>query len=407
MILKSAFRQLRKNVFMNTLIIIQLAAVMTIMCVLVSMIESRMEYYLPFADEFNSKGFLCEIDNAGAVNENEMLNNLGGAKCEFTYYEYYAVDIDDDDVTMENENTYVPETDLLSERWIEAYTPRMTSGSWLNDIPKDDGYIHAVVTQDNALGLTTGDIIDINSFDGKTAKAKIIGVMENKQYVLGYSLFCQTDLANRMNFFDMYYTYNSEVEEQWGLFIPKSEIEKSSLYSGDFAVWGMGFVLCDGMSDSEITEVHNYLVADCSPMYTVPLEEINENSHAYIYEQLYILFPIALCIFLLTLITTISVISISVNSQLKTYATFYICGAKWRDCSLISFVYSLIICIISGIISLVAIGVITYKSLTVIKLGVFEVFAMLAAVLIYLILSAVMPLVITHRNQPKDILKKE
>lgn len=405
MILKSALRQLKKNIFMNLLIIIQLAAVMTILCVLVSMIESRMEYYTPFADEINSKGFLCEMDVSNVASEKEILKNLKGTECEFTYYGYYAVNMDSDDVTMENENTYVPLTDLLTERWIETYTPKMQSGSWLNDIT-DDGYIHAVVTQDNALGLKTGDIITLDSFDGKTAQAKVIGVMENKQYVVGYSLFSQTDLANKMNFFDMYYTYNSEVENQWGLFIPKSEIEKSTIYNGDFTVWGMGFVLCDGMSDSEIKEVSDYLKANCSPMYTVPLEEIRDNSFEYIRQELYVLLPIALCIFLLTLITTISVISISVNSQLKTYAIFYICGAKWRDCAFISFLYSLIVCIISGLISLTAIMIIMHKSLTVIKLGIIEVGVMLAAAVVYLILSAIMPILITHRNQPKDILKK-
>lgn len=62
MILKSALRQLKRNKFMNTLIVIQLTAVMTILCVLVSMVESRMVYYKPFAEEINSQGYLCEFD---------------------------------------------------------------------------------------------------------------------------------------------------------------------------------------------------------------------------------------------------------------------------------------------------------------------------------------------------------
>lgn len=404
MILKSALKQFKKNIFMSSLIIIQLSAVMIILSMLVSMIESRMEYYTPFADEINSKGFLCEMDASGVASEKEMLKNLKGTKCEFTYYGYYAVNTDSDDVTMENENTYVPLTDLLTERWIEAYTPKMQSGSWLSNIPDDD-YIHAVVTQDNVLGLKTGDIITLNSFEGKTAQAKVIGVMENKQYAVGYSLFSQTDLANKMNFFDMYYTYNSEVENQWGLFIPKSEIEKSTLHEGDFTVWGMGFVLCDGMSGSEVKEVSDYLTANCSPMYTIPLEEVRDNSFEYIRQELYVLMPIALCIFLLTLITTVSVICISVNGQLKTYAIYYICGAKWHECALISFLYALILCLISWLISSAVISAIIYNSLTVIKLGFFELGIMLFSAVIYLILSSVLPMIIMHNNQPKDILK--
>ncbi len=410
MIIKSAFRQLKKNKFMNTLIVIQLTAVMTILCILVSMVESRMVYYKPFAEEFNSQGYLCEFDEGEIIGEKQLLKKLKGTKCEFTYEGEYYVNINSDDVTMENENTYVPYTDILSDKWINAYTPRMQSGSWLNNLP-DDGYIHVVVTQDNNLGLKTGDIITLHSYDNDSEKdieekAEVIGVMENKQYLVGFSSFSQTDIANRENFFDMYYTYNSEVEQHWGLCVPKAEIEQSRLYNGEFVVDGMGFILCNGMNEKEMKEVKNFLTGNDS-LYVFSLEELKENSYAYIYEQLYILFPIALCIFLLTLITTISVISISVNKQLNTYAIFYVCGAKWRDCAFISFLYSLIVCVISGLLSLLAIWVIIQNSLTVINIGFYEVAAMLAAAVIYLILSAVMPLVIIGKTQPKEILNKE
>lgn len=410
MIFKSAIRQLKRNKFMNILIVVQLAAVMTILCVLVSMVESRMIYYVPFADEINSQGYLCEFDG-DVASEKEILENVKGANCEFTYMEQFPVNINSDNITIENENTYVPYTDIMSDKWINSYTPQMQSGSWLNDLP-DDGYIHVVVTQDNKLGLKTGDIITIHEYDYDIKKdieekAKVIGVMENKQYLVGLSWFQQTDVANRKNFFDMYYTYNSEIEDLWGLCVPKSEIEQSKLYHDDFSVVGMGFVICDGMGESEMKEVYNYLASYCSPFYTVSLDEIRENSLAYINEQLYILLPIAICIFLLTLITTISVISISINKQLKTYAIFYICGAKWRDCALISFLYSLIVCIIAGVISIASIFIIMQNSLTVIKMGVFEIMAMFVAVIIYLILSAVMPLVIIGKTQPNEILNNE
>ncbi len=410
MIFKSAIRQLKRNKFMNTLIVIQLAAVMTILCVLVSMVESRIVYYKPFAEEFNSQGYLCNFDDSDIVSEKKLLKKLKGTKCEFTYGEDCPVNINSDDINIENENTYVPKTDIISDKWINAYTPRMQSGSWLNKLP-DDGYIHVVVTQDNKLGLKTGDIITLHRYDYDSEKdieekAEVIGVMENKQYFVGFSSFSQTDIDNRENFFDMYYTYNSEVEDQWGLCVPKSEYEQSRLYYGDFAVEGMGFVLCNGMNEKEMKEVYNFLAGNDSS-YVFSLEEIRENSYAYIYEQLYILLPIALCIFLLTLITTVSVISISINKELKTYAIFYICGAKWRDCAFISFLYSLIVCVISGVLSLAAIFIIMQNSLTVIKLGVFEIMVTLVAVIIYLILSAVMPLIIIGKTQPKEILNKE
>lgn len=405
MILKSALRQLKKNKFMNTLIVIQLAAVMTILYILVCTVESRMVYYKPFADEINSQGYLCNIDIP--VSENEITKSFNGAKCEFTYSGFYTVNLTSNNISDDEQDKYHPDTAILSDKWINAYTPQLQSGSWLNNLPEDE-YIHAVVTPDNPFGFKTGDVVTIFNEDGKLSeKVKIIGTMDNKQYIVGYSAFSQTDVPNRFNFFDMYYTFNSQVEDGWGLCIPKSEIEQSSLYDGDFAVRGMCFIICDGMSEGKVNEIYESLSYNYSPTYTKSLDEIKTNSFVYINEQLYILLPIAICIFLLLLITTISVISISINKQLKTYATFYICGAKWRDCAFISFIYSLIMSIIAGVISFAAIFIIMQTSLTVIKSGIFEVAAMLIAVIIYLILSAVMPLVIIGKTQPKEILNKD
>ena len=119
------------------------------------------------------------------------------------------------------------------------------------------------------------------------------------------------------------------------------------------------------------------------------------------------LLPIALCIFILTLITTVSVVSISVNGQLRAYAVFYICGARRKDCLLISAVYSLIVCIFSGVLSLCALVFLTHKTQTVIHFGLYEAAAIHIILIIFLCLSAIVPMTVMHRNQPKDILKKE
>jgi hypothetical protein len=293
---------------------------------------------------------------------------------------------------------------VLTDKWISAYTPEMQSGSWLDSLP-DDGYLHIAVTPDNPFKLATGDSVTVCDIEGNKRTAKVIGVTENKQYAVGYSGFSQTDLTNRYNFFDMFYTYNSEVESDWGIYFAKSEVDEVAAWQDDIAVYGMGFVLCDSLSDSETNEIYTALATDFSSMYTEPLEEIRSNSFDYIKEQLFVLLPIAVCIFLLTLITTISVISISVSGQLKTYAVFYICGAKWRDCSLISFLYSLIICLFSALLSAVALLFVTHKSLTVIKAGIYEFGAVLAVTAVYLALSAVIPLAVTQGNQPKAVLK--
>lgn len=398
MILRSAFRQLRNNPFMNTLIVIQLAAVLTIISMLVSMIESRTEYYRPFAEEFSSEGYLCNFDLP--LSEEQVVNSLKGAKCEFSYSAQLYVN------GQEPAGDNIPDSVVYSDKWINAYTPQMQSGMWLSELP-DDGYIHAVVTPDNPLGLSTGDIFDLSDIDDNCEKAMVCGVTENKQYAVGYSAFSQTDLPNRSNFFDMYYTYNTEVEAgRWGIYFAKNELAHSDL-KDSIAVYGMGFVLCSGLTDDDKADVLVTLQTELAPMYTKPLEEIRSGSFDYIKEQLYVLLPIAMCIFILTLITTISVVSISVNGQLKTYAVFYISGARWRDCSMISAVYSLIVCFISGVLSLCTLAFLSHNTQTVIHMGLYEATAAVVIMIIFLCLSAIVPLTVMHGNQPKDILKKE
>ncbi|MCD8096310.1 MAG: hypothetical protein LUE12_09345 [Ruminococcus sp.] len=400
---KSALKQLKMNLFMNILIVIQLAAVIAILSALVSLIESRLEFYIPFKDEFSSQGYLCNFDLM-VYSDTEVKEQIGEATLECSYWDNLAVNEQD------LENDPIATTYIYSDRYIEAYTPSMESGEWLNKQTEYSGVLHAVVTPNNPMNLKTGDEFTLTDSLGTSQQAVVIGVVEDNQYTVGASFYNQTDLWNRNNFYDMYYTYNSEVElpyGSWGIYLTEEEYRNSNFYSGSLQIYGMAFVLTDGMSRAESEQIGSILTANYSTLYTKDLSEINSNSFDFIKEQLYILLPIALCIFFLTMITSISVVSISVSSQLKTYAVYYICGAKWSSCSVISFIYSLIICVASGIISIVALLLLKNKTETVISLGLWEWAVMSAAALLYLVFSAVIPLLITHASQPKEILKKE
>lgn len=399
MIIRCAIKQFKRNPLMNILIITELAAVLTIMIILISLIESRFEYYLPFSDEFGGEGYLCNFEMP--IAESDITKLVNNGKCEFTYYGQFYVN------NQQPDDENIPCSVMYNDKWINAYTPTMQSGVWLDNIP-DDGKYHAVVTPKNPLNLKTGDSIKVSDYDGKSIDVEIIGVLNDKQYVLGCSFFSQTDIVGRNNFFDMYYTYNTEVEaDKWGLFFAKDELIDSPICSGEVGIFGMGFVITNGLSESDRNALENALRCELAPAYTKEMSEIRQNSFTLIKEQLYILLPIALCIFILTLITSISVISISVNSQLRIYAVLYICGARWRQCAFISFVYSLIISLVSCILGAAALIVITHRTQTVIKYGKYEILSVFLVITIFLLLSALIPHLILHGNQPKEILKKE
>ncbi len=310
---------------------------------------------------------------------------------------------------------------IYSDEWIAAYTPKMADGEWISELPEyEENVIYAVVTPGNPYGYSVGDEFVLTDFtnDGVVTGAngerhittvKITGVLAPKQYVIGHSKFCKTDIAVRKDFFDIYYTFDPEIEDRWGIIIPQSEYDKSELYRSKnyHVISGMSFIFTDKMSSEEIDSLVQYLSEGYICSYKADISEIRQNSFAYIKEQLYVLVPIALCIFLLTMITTISVVSISLDGSLKTYGVFYICGARWKSCVTISFVYSLMIVIVSSGLSLFALKMISGKISTVISFVTWEFISMLMISALYLLLSVIIPLVTVKTVKPRDVLKRD
>ena len=424
MIFKSAFHQLKRNKLMNSLIIIQLAAVLGIVFVLVSLIRSRLEYYLPFHTKFSREGLLCDLNY---VSDRELEEQFPNAEFEFSYGDYLYVNGEYDpnlESSSDGEDNkeaikYNFDPVIYSDKWCGAYTPKMESGKWISELPKyEENVIHAVVTPGNPYGYSVGDEFELTDFtnDGvvtgangerHSTKVKITGVLAPKQYTVGHSSFNKTDIATQKSFFDMYFTFDPEPENRWGIIIPQSEYDKSELYRSKnyHVISGMSFIFTDNMSDEEIYSLKQMLSEGYICTYKESLSEIRQNSFAYIKEQLYVLVPIALCIFLLTMITTISVVSISLDGSLKTYGVFYICGARWKSCVTISFVYSLMIVIVSSGLSLFALKMISGRINTVISFGRWEFISMLMISALYLLLSVIIPLVTVKTVKPKDVLK--
>ena len=107
------------------------------------------------------------------------------------------------------------------------------------------------------------------------------------------------------------------------------------------------------------------------------------------------------------MITTISVVSISLDGSLKSYGVFYICGARWQSCVTISFVSSFMIAAVSSGLSLLALKLISGKISTVIAFGRWEMLSMIIISAVYLLLSIIIPIVTVKTVKPRDVLKRD
>ena len=109
------------------------------------------------------------------------------------------------------------------------------------------------------------------------------------------------------------------------------------------------------------------------------------------------------------MISSISISAIYTKRHLRTYAIFYICGARWRSCALRSLRSGLITCGASVLLTaaVLVIGKLTFMKDTVIGFGLIPLAVCAGVLVLYLALSMIMPLLIIGRTEPREILKEE
>ena len=182
MLFKLGLRNIKQNLFMNVLIVLQMTVVFTIAIFMVSTIVSRFQLYMPLKDKLNSKGYFYYVENA--INP-ETGNTLR------TTDELYQLLEDTKDISA----TYNPwlsyeDKEITSISYddgiINMYTPELIDGNWF-DLEKDQSKTVQVVVSENPYGFKVGDRITVNCFDGEI-QAEIIGIIKDNAKIIGFSI---------------------------------------------------------------------------------------------------------------------------------------------------------------------------------------------------------------------------
>lgn len=403
---KNSTKSSSKFGIMKIFEIIQLTIVLSIAVCIVSAIISRYQYYTPFEKYLNQKGYLV-LSDSYLLYENEFYDHVSPAES--------IVNVT---AGVQNGDVYLSGV-AYSDEFIDAYAPLMDEGVWLSNVTEtydSTGYVPAVITFCDGK-YSIGDIIEnevIMGYDEDgnptkviNARYKIVGITKDNVYIPSKFLNEKSGTNIRFNnHLDFYELYDNDFDSSTYIFVKKSD--EKALYGAYSLVYGTQLLFCDDMSDAEYKEFGEKL-ENMRDIYATPLSEIKKNSLDYIYEQMYTLFPIALCIFILTVISTVSISAIYTKRQLRNYAIFYICGAKWRSCALKSLKNSLVTCGVSCVLSavLLYVGKLTFLKETVITFGIWHLAICLGVIILYLALSMIMPLAIIGKTQPREILKEE
>lgn len=384
MIFKIALKQLKTNLYSNILIIIQLSVVFALIVAMISAVASRSQYYTPFKKHLDITGVICEI--TGGIEEHFYSTLKKVDNVVFTYAGYIEDESDDFQIIGYNNDIY------------ENFTPTLSSGEWLTTNNKSE-FLQAVISE-NDFDIKTGDIILIGDI-----KIEIIGVVADNSYVFGY-------MGNHdinMDYRDLYAIYNhnyynGEEKEKPLIFFRHNDMKK---YNMDTWTYGTAIITYeDDITKEEISFNRNSFMK-LGTTRSASTEIITENSKKYIYQELYLLVPIMLCVLIITLNSTISINAVSTKRQLKNYSIYYICGSLWKQCGLINLISSLIICLLSSVLAALGLLVLKYTgvlSQTVVGFGIWQAIACASVIIIYLTLSLLLPLRIIGKTSPKTVL---
>jgi len=396
MLLKLGLKNLKHNLLMNILTIIQMSVALVILISMISTIVSRFRYYEPIKDFLNSKGYFYVAQysinpetNATLRTTDELYELIDGADSITAQY----------DVWLRYDEEKPARFISYDDKYIEIFTPELERGSWFDlDRPIQDT-IQVVVSKNN-YGIDVGDEISFYCFDSEI-KAEIIGVLKDDTKIIDIS----PRSIDKIDYRNFYNDFKLEREEKPVFLMSQRDIIDKLVV---MQLNGNVFVTYPDSTSKDVIENGNRETKRMRIVYSASTEMMKKNSIKYIFSQIYNMMPIFICIFILTLVGAISTSALSTKHQLKNYAVYYICGLKWRQCALINMFSSLICAIISFVLSL---GIVLFAMATgtlgntVIELGIWQILGCVVTALMYVLLSILLPISIIGRNTPNQVIR--
>jgi hypothetical protein len=204
----------------------------------------------------------------------------------------------------------------------------------------------------------------------------------------------------------MYQNYNYEIEEMPLFIFAQSTLQGKNIGS---LLTGNVLVTYDEDISDEAIERNKAVMTEMNTIVGISFDEMKRNSIGVITEQLYILLPIAISVFVLTTVSGVSISALSAKKQLRNYAVFYICGLKWRQCAAINFVSSFVVVGISFAVTIA--GILVFKntellSSSVIEIAPVQLLFCLAIFMLYLLIAMILPVRIINGSSPREVLKE-
>lgn len=412
----------KKNRLMTLFILLQMGILFWTVIFIVSVIQSRYTYYVPFKQWLHGSGVaitgLWAMDGkdgdgrAPMSTSQDLEQQLRQAQVDALYNVQIYID---GIVTWNGDSEIFNATKTIGydDALLECYSPAMSSGRWLKAEDKNTRVIEVVLACKNqTTDYQVGEERRLYTWDGDghlqetDCYARVVGIMEEGAKYIGVGQ--ELSEANKAYFEDFYTTYHRSETEDTMAFVSREDIQKEKLW--DFTLNDVCFISYDkNISKRNIAWNEQFLNRNGTALLRQDMEIVEKNSKSYIYRQMDIFIPVLVGLLILTIMSLISNTAIGLKQNMREYAIYYMHGLTWNQCI---WLYRKNMLLGEGITLLgvlVIMQVLMRKGMlshVVLSLGVVQVGACLGMIALFSLVSFVIDKILTRGSSVKDILRE-
>lgn len=368
--IKYGFHIFSKNMLLNGILAVQLAATLVVVNITVGKYNLQIQsvrqfssverssgvYFMPTYDLFEYSGGDEENASAEASSSEDDSAETSVANAP-VWKEIKGVSSVATIEQLAFKNTAYAadpiEAKAYSDILVEKFRPVLEKGVWLTDADTQNGVIPAVVVGNRGL-FRLGDVVDFTTYGdvAKPCKIRIVGIMNSLSMQLDF-----TCSGEKITCADLFQVYNDRFKEVPEFLMKQSDIKelKASVYVTQSNC--MAFfkdTLPEETVNANLAVLKKYgFVGTFSELYAGGVQTVKTEFRSVL--------SIAVCLLGIAVIGLISMTILNSLKHMKLFSILYICGCRWKSLTLIfaGYLFCVLLTALLGVFAVGCIAVVT------------------------------------------------
>lgn len=393
--LKYGFYAVVQKPLFNILIMLEVAAILVVGNMAISVFNSRSILYEPYAEVLEQDGYIFFPKTAAALGthvnvydeEHRLEKFYASLRGDLTILKAYNYLLSDGENYYESIFAYDPS-------FICNLKLPLKSGRWPSAERNAEGQIEAVALEASGYELN-------NLLSSQLGDIKIVGILENELYMpAAYGIGISED--------DIRIMYDISSKTNTYLFTAYTADEKLS--EPGYLIKSPIFIYYNTEPSDEDRDYNEQKLMEygTNGKYFV-ISDIRDGTMDYLNEQYIKLMPILLCVFIIVLAELICSVAMNTKAQMRNYGIYFLCGCRWKGCLKISAAYSSVVLLGGGILGAAAFLLFQtteYAAMFEQNIAMNNLYITLIIIAAMLILSLVIPFFQVRGTSPVETIKE-